>query len=98
MSTRILSQFLLCAVGLQWVMATAAQTTGAPKFQNTPFDRTQTHVIAWSDIGAKAGADYQGQGLSVTATPAGARLHCQFQRLDGEATAEGLWLISTVTN
>ena len=34
----------------------------------------------------------------MAATGAGARLHCVFQRLDGEATAEGLWLVSTVTN
>ena len=98
MPHKILTQTLLCAIGLQWVMATVAQTTEAPKSQNTPSQQTQTHVIPWSDIGAKGGADYQGQGLSVAATPAGARLHCLFQRLDGEATAEGLWLVSTLTN
>ena len=52
----------------------------------------------WSDIGAKAGADYNGDGLAVTPTESGARLHCVFQRLDGEVTPEGLWLTSTVTN
>jgi hypothetical protein len=55
-------------------------------------------AIPWSEIGAKAGADYQGDGLAVTPTESGARLHCVFQRLNGEATAEGLWLTSTVTN
>jgi hypothetical protein len=55
-------------------------------------------AIPWNEIGAKAGADYQGDGLAVTPTKSGARLHCIFQRLDGEATAEGLWLTSTVTN
>src|ERR1022692_3278660 len=55
-------------------------------------------AILWNEIGAKAGADYQGDGLAVTATESGARLHCVFQRLDGEATPEGLWLTSTVTN
>ena len=54
--------------------------------------------IPWDQIGSKAGADYNGDGLSVTATDSGARLHCAFQRMDGEATAEGLWLTSTVTN
>ena len=34
----------------------------------------------------------------MTPTDSGARLHCVFQRLDGEATPEGLWLTSTVTN
>ena len=55
-------------------------------------------AIPWNEIGAKAGADYQGDGLAVTSTGSGARLHCVFQRLDGEATPEGLWLTSTVTN
>ncbi len=55
-------------------------------------------AIPWNEIGAKAGADYQGDGLAVTPTESGARLHCVFQRLDGEATPEGLWLTSTVTN
>ncbi len=52
--------------------------------------------LAWSQIGAKAGADYQGDGLAVSPTPDGARLRCVFQRLEGEATREGLWLTSTV--
>jgi hypothetical protein len=55
-------------------------------------------AIPWNEIGAKAGANYQGDGLAVTAASSGARLHCVFQRLDGEATPEGLWLTSTVTN
>ena len=42
--------------------------------------------------------DYKGDGLAVTPTEDGASLHCVFQRLDGEATPEGLWLTSTVTN
>jgi hypothetical protein len=55
-------------------------------------------AIPWSQIGAKAGADYNGDGLAVTPTESGARLHCVFQRLDGVATSQGLWLTSTVTN
>ena len=55
-------------------------------------------VIPWNEIGAKAGANYQGDGPAVTPTRSGARLYCIFQRLDGEATSEGLWLTSTVTN
>src|SRR5450432_926902 len=55
-------------------------------------------AIPWNEIGAKAGANYQGDGLAVTPTESGARLRCVFQRLDGEATSEGLWLTSTVTN
>ena len=55
-------------------------------------------AIPWNQIGAKAGADYKGDGLAVTPNSEGARLHCVFQRLDGEATPEGLWLTSTATN
>jgi hypothetical protein len=51
--------------------------------------------IPWSQIGAKAGPDYQGDGLGVSPTAQGARLRCVFQRLEGEATSEGLWLTST---
>lgn len=58
----------------------------------------KTEVIPWDQIGAKAGADYHGNGLTVMPGGKGARLHCVFQRLDGEATPEGLWLTSTVTN
>jgi len=35
--------------------------------------------IPVSELGAKAGAQYQGDGLSVAATPEGARLRCVFQ-------------------
>ena len=49
----------------------------------------------FSDIGARATADYQGDALGVTATPDGARLRCGFQKLEGHATPEGLWLEST---
>ena len=54
--------------------------------------------IPMDQIGAVAGKQYQGDGLAVTPTAAGARLHCVFQRLNGEATRGGLWLASTVTN
>jgi hypothetical protein len=54
--------------------------------------------ISWSQIGAAAGADYKGDGLSVRSIQSGARLHCVFQRLDAEVTPHGLRLISTATN
>ena len=57
-----------------------------------------SHAIPWSQLAAKAGADYQGDGLSVIPTADGARLRCAFQRLEGHATREGLWLTSIVTN
>ena len=52
--------------------------------------------IPFSEIGAKATADYQGDALGITATPDGARLRCGFQKLEGRATPKGLWLESTV--
>ncbi|MCS7091519.1 MAG: hypothetical protein NZM03_12490 [Limisphaera sp.] len=54
--------------------------------------------IPWDQIGARVGADYKGDGLAVIATAEGARLRCVFQRLEGEAGPEGLWLTSTVAN
>src|ERR1017187_9432887 len=81
--------YLFLLAGLLAMQVTQAAGLAAT---NTPA------AIPWNQIGAKAGADYQGDGLAVTPTVSGARLHCVFQRLDGEATAEGLWLTSTVTN
>ena len=52
--------------------------------------------IPVSELGAKAGAQYQGDGLSVTPTPEGTRLRCMFLKLEGQVTPEGLWLVSTV--
>ena len=54
--------------------------------------------ISWDQIGAKAGADYKGDGLTVVATQEGARLHCVFQRIEGKATRAGLWLTSTLAS
>src|ERR1017187_1113361 len=56
---------------------------------------TQPAAIPFSDIGARATANYQGDALGVTATADGARLRCGFQKLAGQATPEGLWLEST---
>ena len=81
--------YLLLLAGLPAIRVTQAAGLAAT---NTPA------AIPWNQIGAKAGANYQGDGLAVTSTESGARLHCVFQRLDGEATPEGLWLTSTVTN
>ena len=59
-------------------------------------DTNTNAPIAWEDLGAKATAQYKGDGLAIVATPEGAvRLRCAFQKLEGEATSEGLWLNST---
>ncbi len=54
--------------------------------------------IAMDQLGAAVGKQYHGDGLSVSATPEGARLRCSFQRLEGQATSNGLWLRSTTDN
>src|SRR6266496_2679948 len=54
--------------------------------------------VPWSQSGAKAGADYQGDGLAVIPSTAGARLRCVLQKMEGEVMREGRWLTSTVTN
>src|SRR6266436_7639295 len=79
---------LALGIGSSFSVAAAAADPAGPALTKTP--------IPWSQIGAKAGADYQGDGLAVMPTADGARLRCVFQRLEGEATREGLWLTSTV--
>src|SRR5438094_1182540 len=85
---------MFCAVALgigsSFSLAVAAEDPAGPALTKTS--------IPWSQIGAKAGADYKGDGLAVSPTAGGARLRCVFQRLEGQATREGLWLTSTVTN
>lgn len=57
-----------------------------------------SEAVPWSQTGAKAEAHYQGDGLSVSPKENGAFLRCIFQRLEGEATHEGLWLTSTASS
>ena len=76
--------------GLNWLLLTAALTgTAGPARKAPPV------AIPFSDVGARATAGYQGDALGVTATADGARLRCGFQKLEGHATPEGLWLEST---
>ena len=58
----------------------------------------QSAPIPMDQLGAVAGKQYQGDGLSVIATTDGASLRCAFQRLEGQVTREGLWLSSTTDN
>src|SRR5687767_4211157 len=52
--------------------------------------------IPWAQLGANATAQYSGDGLGVIGTPRGAQLRCVLQKLEGEVTAAGLSLRSTV--
>jgi hypothetical protein len=73
-----------------------ASPTGTPTDLGQPAAKSEP--IPMDQIGAVAGKQYSGDGLSVTPTPDGARLRCVFQKLEGAATSEGLWLTSTVTD
>src|SRR3989442_1214497 len=83
---------LFCAVALGIGSSFSLSATAADPADTAPAKTS----IPWSKLGAKAGADYKGDGLAVIATAEGARLRCAFQKLEGEATREGLWLTSTV--
>jgi hypothetical protein len=52
-------------------------------------------TIPWDEVGPRAGAQYRGDGLAVSAIESGARLSCVFQTLEGEVSTTGLWLVST---
>jgi hypothetical protein len=75
---------------LNWLLAALGLTLAPPARAATP-----PAAIPFSAIGARATAGYQGDALGVTATSDGARLRCGFQKLEGHATPEGLWLEST---
>src|SRR5258708_28183294 len=85
---------LLCAVALG-IGSCFNQTAAAGDSAETAPAKSS---IPWSQIGAKAGADYHGDGLVVSPTAEGARLRCVFQRLGGEAPREGLWLNSSAAH
>ncbi len=55
----------------------------------------KTAAIPLEQVGAVASAQYTGDGLAVSATSQGAHLRCVFQKMEGEATREGLWVTST---
>ena len=88
----LLQTRIFCAVALG--MGSSFDLAAAT--ENSADTAPATTAIPWSQLGAKAGADYQGDALAVIPTAEGARLRCAFQRLEGEATREGLWLTSTV--
>lgn len=56
---------------------------------------SETTAIPLSGIGAKATADYKGDAIGITSTATGASLRSGFQKLEADASADGLWLHST---
>ena len=95
------SRHVCLTFGALGALALASGTSpawaGTDGIGHAPALKDSTHqAIAWADLGARATAQYAGEGLSVTQSPSGAvRLRCDFQKLEGEATSEGLWLSST---
>lgn len=82
-------RFLALAAAIVCLSSSCAWATSIAANSATP------SAIPWSEIGSRATATYQGDGLVATPTRNGAKLKCAFQRLEGEVTAEGLWLTST---
>ena len=91
-ANRIIAKFIAVLILLNWAVdlhfVSAAET---PRQQQS----AQAAPILWNTIGAAAVKEYHGDGLAVSATDEGARLHCVFQKLEGHATRDGLWLVST---
>ena len=85
---------MLAGFSLAVVVAVSIQSASA---QN-PLLPQPSVSIPMDQLGAVAGKQYQGDGLSVMTTPDGVRLRCAFQRLEGLATSEELWLGSTADN
>src|SRR5437667_6820467 len=86
---------MFCAVALGIGSSFSLSATAADSADTAPAKTS----IPWSQLGVPqggTGADYQGDGLAVSPTAGGVRLRCVFQKLEGEATGEGLWLTSTV--
>ena len=52
-------------------------------------------AIPFAQLGAAAQKQYSGDGIGILPTKDGATIRAAFQRLEGQVTAEGLWLIST---
>jgi hypothetical protein len=50
--------------------------------------------IPFGQVGAMAGMQYSGDGLTVASTADGASLGCAFQRLTAKITTDGMWLTS----
>ncbi len=90
------TKFLTPAASLVRLALLLAIACAARAASGNALPNATNAAIAWADLGAKATAQYSGAGLTIAATPSGAvQLRCAFQKLEGEVTAEGLWLNST---
>ena len=93
--TRNIRRTTVLAFGVAaWLDLAPGSSAGGPE----PLEANPKHknpLTPLDGLGAKATAQYAGDGLMVSATPGGARLACVFQKLAGELTEEGLCLSST---
>jgi hypothetical protein len=84
-------------MGVAFLLPTTSPADPEATISSRP-DSKSAQAIPWSEVGTRAGAQYQGDGLAIFPFEHGAILRCVFQKLEGEATAEGLWLRSTVAD
>ena len=97
LGTRRLWLNLLLSVALVSISGRPPRGVGvaaAPVPQRTAADGLP-NGIPWSEIGVRAEASYNGDGLSISATPDGAVLQNVFHMLEARLTDEGLSLTST---
>jgi hypothetical protein len=84
---------LVSTPDLQPAVATA-QTAPATEVRN-PVCTSNASAIPFDQIGVAAGRQYSGQALAVVSSRDSTTLRCEFQRLNGQVTTQGLWLFST---
>src|SRR6188472_3490419 len=93
MKPKLIREFNFTAIAWLAILPVSAQM-----LTEVSLAANQGTIIPIEKLGAVASKQYQGDGLSIIPTPDGARLRCAFQRLEGLATHEGLWLSSTADN
>ena len=79
------SRLVCLAFGaLALASGTSPAWAGTDGIGHAPALKDSRHqAIAWADLGARATAQYAGDGLSVTQSPSGAvQLRCTFQKLE----------------
>ena len=87
-------RLLLTAAALLLGALTSSLPAAPPQQPGLPAEAPAA-PIPFSELGAKATADYQGDAIGIETTPEGARLRTGFQKLAGTVTAEGLRVEST---
>jgi hypothetical protein len=81
----------ICALTALLILLPALRPAAERLTSPAPQAAQASQPIPWSDLGAKATAQYSGDGLAVFADEHGkVRLRCAFQRLEGEVTRGGI--------